>query len=79
AENSVAVGRQTFSGADGAVAIGAISNVENGATAGTALGFNSRVRAAATNSVALGADSDAQEADVISVGNSGMQRRIVNV
>ncbi len=46
---------------------------------GTALGAYAKVEEGATNSVALGHGSVASEANVVSVGSTATQRRIVNV
>jgi autotransporter adhesin len=53
--------------------------VETGATNATALGNGAVVRAAARNAVALGDGSIATEANTVSVGRAGAERRITNV
>ncbi|WP_457607290.1 YadA family autotransporter adhesin, partial [Nitratifractor sp.] len=76
-EYSLALGTGSRTLAAGASAFGA------GAEAldlnGTALGAGAVVQAGATNAVALGAGSVATEADTVSVGASGHERRITNV
>lgn len=44
-----------------------------------AIGHNATTQAAANNSVALGANSQATEADVVSIGNTTLKRRITNL
>lgn len=79
ADNSTAVGANSAIFSTNSVAIGADSVVSSGASGGTALGQNYTVQFGATNSVALGSDSVASEADTVSVGSSGSERRVTNV
>ena len=60
-------------------AVGAYSSVAAGAAGGVALGQNASVASGATGSVAIGQDSVADEADTVSVGSSGNERRVTNV
>ncbi|WP_111097356.1 ESPR-type extended signal peptide-containing protein [Stenotrophomonas maltophilia] len=78
-KNSVALGRgsHVHKSAERGFAVGTESQV--GAFGGIALGAASVVGASAFNAVALGAESIAEEANTISVGHRGLQRRIVNV
>lgn len=46
---------------------------------GTALGHGASVSSGATNSVALGSGSKATEANTVSIGSDGHERRLVNV
>ncbi|WP_313426653.1 ESPR-type extended signal peptide-containing protein [Stenotrophomonas rhizophila] len=77
--NSVALGRASsiLEGAENAFALGTRSLVEAGN--GLAMGADSRVLEGATDSVALGSKSIASEAGTVSLGHSGLQRRLVNV
>ncbi|WP_313140068.1 ESPR-type extended signal peptide-containing protein [Stenotrophomonas sp.] len=79
ATNSVALGRGSWVLEDAieGFALGTGSQVQ--ASGGIALGARSVVHESATNSVALGYNSYAGEADTISIGRSGYERRIVNV
>lgn len=77
--NSVALGRAAYVTAtamDG-FALGASSHVR--ANGGIALGGRSVVEAGAEGAIALGHASIADEANTVSVGTKGRQRRIVNV
>ncbi len=78
-KNSVALGRgsHVHKSAERGFAVGTESQV--GAFGGIALGAASVVGASAFNAVALGAESIAEEANTVSVGHRGLQRRIVNV
>ncbi len=78
-ENSVALGRGAFVGQSGALgfAVGTASRVDG--EMGVGIGTYARVGQGARMSVALGAFSEANESQVVSVGNSHLQRRIVNV
>ena len=62
--------------ASNSIAIGSNTTVLN--DGGVALGNNAAVTPNATNSVALGQNSLANEADTVSVGSSGSERRITN-
>ncbi|WP_175796785.1 YadA-like family protein, partial [Burkholderia ambifaria] len=64
-------------GKNNSTAIGAGSKVQ--AEGGTAIGHGATVSSSATNSVALGEGSKATEANTVSVGSDGHERRIVNV
>ncbi len=64
-------------GKNNSTAIGAGSRVQ--AEGGTAIGHGATVSSSATNSVALGEGSKATEANTVSVGSDGHERRIVNV
>ncbi|PZS87626.1 ESPR-type extended signal peptide-containing protein [Stenotrophomonas maltophilia] len=79
ATNSVALGRGSWvlEDATEGFALGTVSQVQS--SGGIALGARSVVHANATNSVALGYSSYADEADTISIGRSGYERRIVNL
>lgn len=83
--NSVALGRGStvFNGSDSSIAIGTGAEVGtfDGGTAigGIALGIGAKVQNGANGSMALGIDSHATEAGVVSFGNVGMKRRLVNI
>lgn len=79
ADGSVAVGANTLVESQNSVAVGADSQVADSAAGGTALGQNARVTSGASGSVALGQDSVADEANTVSVGSTGNERRITNV
>lgn len=73
--NSSALGNSTTASADHSAAVG--HSAKASAVRSTAVGHNAQ--ALGVNSVALGADSVADEADVVSVGNAKMQRRVTNL
>ncbi|MBH1462156.1 ESPR-type extended signal peptide-containing protein [Stenotrophomonas sp. GD03993] len=77
--NSVAIGRgsQVALGAEGGFALG--SGTKVAATSGVAIGVASQIASGADGAVALGATSIATEANVVSVGNDTLRRRIVNI
>lgn len=83
--NSIALGRGStvFNGSDFSIAIGTGAEVGtfDGGTAigGIALGIGAKVQNGANGSMALGIDSHATEAGVVSFGNLGMKRRLVNI
>ncbi|WP_240159204.1 MULTISPECIES: YadA-like family protein [unclassified Burkholderia] len=76
---NIAVGSdsQIADGKNNGTAIGAGSKVQ--ADDGTALGHGATVSSGATNSVALGSGSKATEANTVSIGSDGHERRLVNV
>ncbi|QII30256.1 hemagluttinin domain-containing protein [Stenotrophomonas maltophilia] len=78
-QGSVALGRGALvdASAQSGFALGTGSNVY--ATGGTALGSFSQIESGAKNSVALGNSSIAEDSYVVSVGNSQLTRRVVNV
>jgi autotransporter adhesin len=78
-QGSVALGRGALvvAAAQNGFSLGTGSNVY--AAGGTALGSFSQVESGAENSVALGNSSIAEDSDVVSVGNSHLTRRVVNV
>lgn len=78
-QGSVALGRGALvdAAAKSGFALGTGSNVY--ASGGAALGSFSQIESGAENSVALGTGSVAEDANVVSVGNSRLMRRIVNV
>ncbi len=78
-QGSVALGRGALvvAAAQNGFSLGTGSNVY--AAGGTALGSFSQIESRAENSVALGNGSVAEESDVVSVGNSHLLRRVVNV
>ncbi|WP_447935480.1 ESPR-type extended signal peptide-containing protein [Stenotrophomonas lactitubi] len=77
--NSVAIGRgsQVTLAAEGGFALG--SGTKVAATSGVAIGIASQIASGADGAVALGATSIATEANVVSVGNDTLRRRIVNI
>jgi trimeric autotransporter adhesin len=89
--DSIAIGTKTMVGGAGdtGVAIGANSTVSgagsillgNSSTSSGAgnIVLGSNIKATGTNSVVLGAGSDGSLSNVVSVGKSGAERRIVNV
>lgn len=78
-QGSVALGRGALvdAAAKSGFALGTGSNVYS--SGGAALGSFSQIESGAENSVALGTGSVAEDANVVSVGNSRLMRRIVNV
>lgn len=79
ADGSVAVGADSQVDSLNSVAIGADSHVAVGSDGSTALGQNTQINTGATGSVALGQNSVASEANTVSVGSTGNERRITNV
>ncbi len=83
--NSVALGRGStvFNGSDFSIAIGTGAEVGtfDGGTAigGIALGIGAKVQNGANGSMAFGIASHATEAGVVSFGNVGTKRRLVNI
>nr|WP_254218270.1 YadA-like family protein [Burkholderia multivorans] len=86
-ENAVAIGRGADAQSAGSIAFGAQSSA---ASNGTSLGFNAKSAtnaialgantvAVGNNSIALGNGSQAVEANTVSVGSAGNERKIVNV
>ncbi|MDX6842881.1 ESPR-type extended signal peptide-containing protein, partial [Hafnia paralvei] len=73
--DSIAIGTNAKSIADGAIAFGL--NSEASVANGLAIGANAV--ASAVNSVALGADSIADRINSVSIGKSGATRQLVNV
>ncbi len=83
-KNSTAIGRAaavSVDSADGfAMGVGAqVGGGAGGANEGVAIGAGARVGSGAHGSLALGSSAQANEAGVASFGNSGMQRRLVNI
>jgi len=74
---AVGSGSQIADGKHNSTAAGAGSKVQ--AEDGTALGHGATVSSGATNSVALGSGSKATEANTVSFGSDGHERRLVNV
>jgi autotransporter adhesin len=74
---AVGSGSQVADAKNNGTAIGAGSKVQ--ADDGTALGHGATVSSGATNSVALGSGSKATEANTVSIGSDGHERRLVNV
>lgn len=83
--NSIALGRAStvYEGSDSSFAIGTGAEVgragESGAIGAIAFGVGSRVEPGAHGSIAFGASSYAAEAGVVSFGNVGTKRRLVNI
>ncbi|WP_312235955.1 ESPR-type extended signal peptide-containing protein [Stenotrophomonas sp.] len=77
--NAVAVGTMAMATGNNAVAVGNRSGVDTTSADGLALGTNAKVNANAGNGVALGANSVVTAANSVSVGNSSLKRKIVNV
>ncbi|HEL4244211.1 YadA-like family protein [Stenotrophomonas maltophilia] len=83
--NSIALGRAStvYEGSDSSFAIGTGAEVgragEPGAIGAIAFGVGSRVEPGARDSIAFGTSSHATEAGVVSFGNVGMKRRLVNI
>ena len=75
--NQTAVGNGASTTAANGTAIG--QNTEVNAAGSTALGHGAVVNVGATNSVALGQNSVATEANTVSVGSVGDERKITNV
>ncbi len=79
ADGSVAVGANTLVESANSVSVGADSHVALQADGGVALGQNAQVNQNASGAVAIGQNSIASEADTVSVGSTGAERRITNV
>ncbi|MHA8019184.1 ESPR-type extended signal peptide-containing protein [Stenotrophomonas hibiscicola] len=82
--NSTAIGRgaTVFEDSENGFAMGAGAEVGaagGGANDGVAIGAGAKIGSGAHGSLALGGDAQANEAGVVSFGNSGMQRRLVNI
>ena len=77
AVGSFIVGNNGVSDAEGGLLFGSNTKATTEAVDGLALGNRSEV--SARNSIALGADSVADAEDVVSVGNSNLFRKIVNI
>ena len=75
--DSSAFGAGAKANAESTSAFGAASAIH--ATNGTALGAHSMVTTQGDNAVALGAGSIADQANTVSIGSVGSERRIVNV
>ena len=75
--NALAIGTNVQTNAEDSIAAG--SNAFVTTPASRAIAFGSGATATAEGSVALGADSLVDQVNVISVGNSTLQRQIVNV
>ena len=84
-KNSIAIGRAStvYQGSDSSFAVGTGAEVgragESGAIGAIAFGVGSRVEPGAHGSIALGTSSYATEAGVVSFGNIGTKRRLVNI
>ena len=83
-KNSTAIGRgaTVSAGSENGFAMGAGAQVggpAGGASGGVAIGAGARVESGAHGSLALGSSSQANEEGVASFGNTGMQRRLVNI
>ncbi|WP_425530070.1 YadA-like family protein [Stenotrophomonas maltophilia] len=83
-KNSTAIGRAATVSVDSAngfaMGVGAqVGGGAGGANEGVAIGAGARVGSGAHGSLALGSSAQANEAGVASFGNSGMQRRLVNI
>jgi len=82
--NSTAIGRgaTVFEESENGFAMGAgaeVGTASGGAIGGVAIGAGAKIGSGAHGSLALGSDAQANEAGVASFGNSGMQRRLVNI
>lgn len=83
-KNSTAIGRAAAVSVDSengfAMGVGAqVGGEAGGARGGVAIGAGSRVDPEAHGSIALGSSSHATEAGVVSFGNIGTKRRLVNI
>lgn len=84
-KNSIAIGRAStvYQGSESSFAVGTGAEVgrpgEPGAIGAIAFGAGSRVEPGAHGSIALGTSSYAAEAGVVSFGNVGTKRRLVNI
>ncbi|MDD2337962.1 MAG: YadA-like family protein [Geobacteraceae bacterium] len=78
-DRDTALGYMATVTADGSVAVGADTLVEAGADGSSALGQGARVATGASGSVALGQNSVASEANTVSVGSAGNERRLTNI
>nr|WP_320048808.1 YadA-like family protein [uncultured Desulfuromonas sp.] len=79
ADGSVALGADSLVESENSVAVGADSQVSTNAAGGVAIGQNATVTDDASGSVAIGQDSVASEANTVSVGSVGSERRITSV
>ncbi|WP_182266628.1 ESPR-type extended signal peptide-containing protein [Stenotrophomonas maltophilia] len=82
--SSTAIGRgaTVFEQSENGFAMGAGAEVGaagGGAVGGVAIGAGAKIGSGAHGSLALGNDAQANEAGVASFGNSGVQRRLVNI
>lgn len=82
--SSTAIGRgaTVFEQSESGFAMGAGAEVGaagGGADGGVAIGAGAKIGSGAHGSLALGSSAQANEAGVASFGNSGMQRRLVNI
>lgn len=82
--SSTAIGRgaTVFEQSENGFAMGAGAEVGaagGGALGGVAIGAGAKIGSGAHGSLALGNDAQANEAGVASFGNSGVQRRLVNI
>ena len=82
--SSTAIGRgaTVFEESENGFAMGAgaeVGSAGGGANDGVAIGAGAKIGTGAHGSLALGRDAQANEAGVASFGNSGMQRRLVNI
>lgn len=83
-KNSTAIGRgaTVSAGSENGFAMGAgaqVGGAASGTSGGVAIGAGARVESGAHGSLALGSSSQANEEGVASFGNTGMQRRLVNI
>ncbi len=83
-KSSTAIGRgaTVFEESENGFAMGAGAEVGaagGGANDGVAIGAGAKIGTGAHGSLALGRDAQANETGVASFGNSGMQRRLVNI
>jgi len=77
--SSVAVGTSAKSMGAYAVTVGHESNVAYNAHSGMALGMGAQVKELASGAVALGSGSVATVGNTVSVGNTNLKRKIVNL
>lgn len=78
-QGDTAIGNNAHVGADNGTAVGSNTSIDAAAQNATAIGAGASVGPNGSNSVALGAGSVANDANVVSVGSPGNERRIENV
>ena len=81
ARDSLSIGSQSSSDGERSVAIGRSVSVgrEGGNLGAGTVAIGSNIRALGNNSIVLGANSDGSKSDVLSIGSTGAERRIIHV
>ena len=76
---STAIGDSSYASGQFGITIGTLSRVNSAALRSIALGYKSSVAAGITDAIAIGSNSVANVNNTVSVGNSTLQRKIVNM